>query len=561
MSHSIINLSQQILKAKLKSDQDFIEWQRKLAVQLKIAPPSKVEILNLYKNLRQKKRMGINFYFEKQLKKRPVRSLSGVAVVSVLTKPWPCPGRCIYCPKESGIPKSYLSGEPAVERAKFLKYDPYNQVKKRIEALERTGHPTDKIELIVIGGTWSYLPRRYQKWFIKRCLDGANDTGNGEKSKIKNKKLKIKIKNKKISGTLEEAQKLNEKAKHRIVGITLETRPDYITPQEILRMRQLGCTRVEIGVQTIDDKILSKNQRGHGAQEIIWATKLLKDAGFKVCYHLMPGLPGSTPQKDIAVFQKIFSNPNFQPDLVKIYPCVVTKGSKLYKIWQQKKYKPYSDKQLIALLIKLKSIIPPYVRIIRVVRDIPSFKIEGGSKISNLREAVQKEMIKRHLRCQCIRCREIKNLKIKNLELKRREYLASDGKEIFISFEDATNDKLAAFLRLRLPKNHSTIRANSRVIKIDIYKYFPELKNTALIREVHTYGELVPIHLRPSGYGRQVGQPVQHTGLGKKLIADAERIAQRSGYAKIAVIAGIGVRQYYRKLGYKLKNTYMIKNL
>jgi elongator complex protein 3 len=343
---------------------------------------------------------------------------------------------------------------------------------------------------------------------------------------------------------LSEAQKINEKAKHRIVGLTLETRPDYITPKEIKRMRELGCTRVEIGVQAIDDRILKINKRGHDVKTIVQATKLLKEAGFKICYHMMPGLPGSSPDKDFEMFKELFSNPDYQPDMLKIYPCVVTKGSGLYKLWKKGEYKPYTDKQLVNLLVKIKSIVPPYVRIIRVIRDIPSPKIEGGSKISNLREVVQKEMKKRGLKCQCIRCREIKDikLKIKNLRLICREYEASSGKEIFLSYEDIKNDKLIAFLRLRLPQ----------ISKDSLLKYFPQLKGAALIRELHTYGELVPIG--------QKRKAAQHLGFGKKLMREAEKIAQKNGYKKIAVIAGVGVREYYRELGYRLENTYMVKN-
>lgn len=253
----------------------------------------------------------------KMIKKRPVRSLSGVAVVSVLTKPYPCPGHCLYCPTEKRIPKSYLSGEPAVERAKKLKYNPYLQVKKRIEVLQKNGHPTDKIELIIIGASWTAYPKKYQNWFIKRCFDGANE--------IQNSKLKLKK-----SKNLKEAQRKNEKAKNRIISISIETRPDLITPEEIKRMRKLGITKIELGIQCLDDKILAKNKRGHTVKEIIKATKLLKDAGFKICYHFMPGLFGSSPKKDLIMFKNLFTDSHFQPDYLKIYPCVVTRLSLIH---------------------------------------------------------------------------------------------------------------------------------------------------------------------------------------------------------------------------------------
>ncbi|MDD5222124.1 MAG: radical SAM protein, partial [Patescibacteria group bacterium] len=300
----------ELAQKNIKNSEQFLNLKKKLISQTKIQPPNNTTILSIYRELKEKENLSPNYYFEKKLKKRPIRSLSGVAVVSVLTSPRPfgteqslsCPHHCLYCPTEKGIPKSYLSGEPAVERAKKLSFDPFWQVKKRIEVLAKNGHPTDKIELIVIGGTWSYLPTKYQTWFIKRCFDGAN---------------------RKVSKNLNQAQKLNEKGEHRIIGITLETRPDYINAQEIKKMRELGCTRVELGVQNIDDKILKQNQRGHSINETIKATELLKDTGFRVCYHIMPGMFGATVKKDLIMFKKLFSLPNFQPDMLKIYPCVV----------------------------------------------------------------------------------------------------------------------------------------------------------------------------------------------------------------------------------------------
>ena len=537
-----IRIVQEMAKEKITSEKEFEKVKQKTIAKIKMTFPPNNELLMIYKKLRKQNNVHPNFYFEKLLKKRPIRSLSGVAIVAVLTKPWPCPGKCIYCPTEKNIPKSYLSGEPAVERAKTLNYDPYLQTRKRIEMLEKNGHPTDKIELIVIGGTWSYLPKQYQTWFIKRCFDGANN----QKGSAFN---------------LEEAQKKNEKAIHRLIGITLETRPDYITLKEILRMRKLGCTRVEIGVQIIDDQVLKIDQRGHLIDKTIKATRLLKNAGFKICYHIMPGLFCSNPRKDLEKFKELFSNPDFRPDMLKIYPCVVTKGSKLYKLWQQKKYQPYTDYQLTNLLIKMKSLVPPYVRINRIIRDIPSWQIKGGSKISNMRQYLKTKMKEKGLKCRCIRCREIKSsqIKLKDLKLKRQDYIASYGQEIFLSFESLPlsqkpknkdlpphlciggGGKLAAFLRLRLP--------------------FPKtkeqpliLKNNAIIREIHTYGQLVSINQKNK-------KATQHFGLGKKLIQEAEKISKKAGYKKIAVIAGIGVRSYYRKLGYRLKDTYMIKSL
>ncbi|MBL7141691.1 tRNA uridine(34) 5-carboxymethylaminomethyl modification radical SAM/GNAT enzyme Elp3 [Patescibacteria group bacterium] len=546
-------LVKKLVQKRIRSFDDFLKLKQKICSGLKTSMPGNVNILKTYYRLKKKRKVKNNVFFEKQLKKRPVRSLSGVAIIAVLTKPWPCPGKCIYCPFEKGVPKSYLSGEPAVERAKLLKYNPYQQVKKRIEVLEKNGHPTDKIELIVIGGTWSYLPKQYQTRFIKRCFDGANNS---------------------TSKNLQTAQVKNEKAKHRIIGLTLETRPDYISPQEILRMRKLGCTRVEIGVQITDDQILKLNNRGHGVKEIIQATKLLKNAGFKICYHMMPGLLGSNPQKDLKMFKQLFTNPDFQPDMLKIYPCVVTRGSKLYKLFKDKKYHPYSDKQLINLLVKIKLIIPPYVRINRLIRDIPAWQIKGGSKISNLREIVQEQMKKQKKTCQCIRCREIKSSKFKlqALKLIRQDYDASEGKEIFLSFEDIKESKLAAFLRLRLP--------NFSPDQVEPGQALSALKNAAIIRELHTYGQLVEIGKKPAPSDVKSGvlwlnkkavQPrkalinqgnvAQHLGLGKKLMQQSEKIAKKAGYKKMAIISGLGVRDYYRHLGYYLQDTYMVKKI
>ncbi len=520
-----------LLKQKKLTREKIASAKRKIAGSVKTASPLNAALFRVYQKLLKQGKIKRNKNLELLLKKREIRTLSGVAPIAVLTKPYPCPGHCAYCPTEKGMPKSYLSNEPAVMRAIAYGFDPYRQVIGRIKTLEANGHPTDKLELIVIGGTWSVLPHSYQNWFIKRCFDGAN---------------------KKTSKNLSAAQKKNETTAHRIIGITLETRPDKITPTEIKQMRELGATRVELGVQAVDDKILKKNLRGHDVTETIRATKLLKDAGFKICYHLMPNLPGSTPAKDLKMFREIFSNPDFQPDMIKIYPCVVTRGSKIYKWWKREKYKPYSEKQLVKLLIDIKKIIPPYVRVNRLIRDIPSPSIEAGNKISNLREVIAIEMARRGLACKCIRCREVGHYRnrisipidIRFLSRKRliiRKYKASGGMEYFISFESSDKKILYAFVRLRIPN-------------LKTEPVLPELKDAALIRELHTYGHLVPIDKNSPG-------ATQHLGLGKKLMAEAEKIARKLKIEKMAVISGIGVREYYKKLGYYLEGTYMVKPL
>ncbi|OGF20547.1 hypothetical protein A2316_00340 [Candidatus Falkowbacteria bacterium RIFOXYB2_FULL_38_15] len=520
------------LLAKNPSTRDELaEIKRQVAGKEKMASPGNAKIFNIYQKLLKKKKIGRNEKLEAILKKRAVRTISGVAPVAILTKPYPCPGKCAYCPTEKDMPKSYLSNEPAVMRAILCDFSPVRQVNARIKALEANGHPTDKLEIIVIGGTWSALPPTYQKWFIKKCFDTANNIDSKIKKKTKN---------------LAEAQKINETAKHRIIGITLETRPDFITPEEIRLMRELGCTRVELGVQSVYDSILQKNNRGHNVSKTIEATKLLKDAGFKICYHMMPNLPGSTPTLDLKMFKEIFNNPKFQPDMIKIYPCVVTKGSELYKWWKSGEYKSYTESQLINLLIKMKKVVPIYVRINRLIRDIPTTSIESGNMVSNLREVLQKKMLGEGVMCKCIRCREVGHQKnqisnFKSIKLFTTEYLASGGKEYFLSFESLNRKILYAFLRLR-------------ITAINTINNFKELKDAALIRELHTFGHLVPIDETFLGAS-------QHLGLGKKLMNEAEKIVKKNKLKKIAVISGVGVREYYKKLGYKKENTYMVKYL
>lgn len=456
-----------------------------------------------------------NLLIENLLKTRPVRSLSGIVNISVLTKPYPCPGRCIYCPTEANIPKSYVSGEPAVERAKKLKYDPYLQVQRRIEMLEAEGHPTDKIELRIVGGTWSYYPRSYREWFVKRCFEAANE---------------------KSSRDLLAAQRLNEKTKKKIIGLSMETRPDFINAKEIKHLRKLGATLVELGVQSIYDDVLKKNKRGHLARETIMATKLLKDAGFKVLYQMMPNLLGSDLKRDEKMFKELFSKKDFQPDLLKIYPCALLKETPLYRYWQKKKYKPYKQTQLLKLIKGIKKAMPYYVRIQRIARDIPSRDIvEGPAKISNLRQFLSDDMAKTGWRCNCIRCREVKgkyNPKEK-VGLCRQSYEASDGEEIFLSFENKERTKLFSLLRLRLTSD-----------------------GKAFIRELHTFGQQLPVQKEETAVSPQ------HKGLGRKLVREAEKIVKNEfGVKKIAVISGVGVRDYFRKLGYKLEDTYMTKGL
>jgi len=519
----------ELLNNQIKTPNDLSMIKKMMAKKYKISCPTNVNLLKVYHEMIKNKNIKKSGALEILLKTRPVRSLSGIVNVSVLTKDYPCPGKCIYCPKEKGIPKSYLNNEPAVMRAILNKYDPFRQVKMRLLALKKTGHPTDKIELRIIGGTWSFYPKKYQIEFIKKCFEACNNKNEKQKTTTSTRSTQVERDEK--NKNLNEIQKKNERAKHKIIGLSIETRPDFITEEEIKRLRNLGVTCVELGVQSIYDDVLKLNKRGHKIEATIKATKLLKNAGFKVSYQMMLNLPGSTIMRDIKMFKELFFNNNFKPDFLKIYPCAVLKETPLYKLYLTKKYKPYTANQLINLIKIIEKEIPYYVRVQRILRDIPSQSIIAGpTKISNLRQLVDKN-------CKCIRCREIKggyNPKEK-LYFFRQDYDASDGKEIFLSFEDKERKKLYSLLRLRITS-----------------------KSEAYIRDLHTYGQLLPINYTSTN---SIISP-QHRGLGKKLIKKAEKITkQEFSLSKIKIISGVGVRNYYRKLSYRLENTYMVKTL
>ena len=537
----------ELLKDRVTSRQDLNKIKRQLSKKYNIQFLQNSQILKIYNELVKEKAIKKNLAIEQILRKRSVRTLSGIAPVAVLTQDFGCPANCAYCPTEARVPKSYLSNEPAVMRAIRCKYNPYIQTQSRLNTLVTNGHSPEKIELIVIGGTWSALPIKYKYSYIKECFRGANELslspspssaslrhGRGEIDKeVITEALWEKSTLTELKKELSKEQKKNEKAKYKIIGLTLETRPDWINKKELKQMRELGCTRVETGVQIIDDKVLAKNKRGHGVKEIIDATKLLKNWGFKVTYHFMPGLPGSTPKNDLEKFAQLFNDANLQPDQIKFYPTVVTKGSLLYKWWRAGKYKPYSNKILEKLIIDCKKVVPQYVRIIRLIRDIPAESIVAGNIITNLRQVMQQNGVK----CRCIRCREPHQLRITNYELRIISYKASGGIEYFISIDSKDGKTLYGFCRLRLSHNSSNI---------------PNvLKNAALIRELHVYGELAPVGEKKN---------IQHSGLGIKLMSEAEKIAKKNGFKKMAIISGVGAREYYRKLNFKLKDTYMIKH-
>ncbi len=516
----LINLIKTLVENASVDKVDFLKLTKRFCGDNKISIPQKSELLRVYHKLLENKEVESNKKLEQFLRKRAIRTMSGVAVISVLTKPFPCPGNCLYCPNEAGMPKSYISNEPAVMRAITHQFDPFNQVTARLKALRENGHDVSKIEIIVMGGTWSYFDKKYQNWYIKRCFEALN----GHEAK-----------------TLAEAQKENETTKHRCIGLTLETRPDYIDEAEIKQMRKLGCTRVELGIQHINDKVLKLNRRGHGVKKSIEAIELLRRAGFKLNLHMMTSLYGSSPKMDLEMFKTLYTHPNWLPDMIKIYPCVVIGNTDLYKAWKQKKYKPYTKAQLLNLLIKIKKITPTYVRIARLIRDIPETSIIAGNKKTNLREMIQNIAKRDGWSCQCIRCREAGHQPADSEEsqLHVLKMKALGGTEYFLSYNSPNNKVLYAFLRLRI--NDSGVK-----------QFIPELRGAGLVRELHTYGQVAPI----GEFG-----DVQHRGFGTKLMAEAEKICADQGVKKLAVIAGVGVREYYKMLGYELKGTYMLRQL
>lgn len=478
---------------------------------------------------------------DRMLRRADVRSLSGVAVVTVLTEPYPCPGKCVYCPTEAIMPKSYLSNEPAAMRALMNKFDPAKQVKVRLDAMAANGHPVDKVELIVKGGTWSSYPWAYQKRFITRCFDACNSYGRDRAVR---------------TASLAAAQALNEHANARIIGLTLETRPDHVTPKEIARLRELGCTRVELGVQSVDDRILELTKRGHGVDAVTRAARLLRDAGYKTDFHMMPQLPGSTPESDLAELRAIFTDPRFRPDMLKIYPTAVVELAELHDWWKDGRYVPYPDEDLVDVLMAAKRDVPRYCRISRLIRDIPSTSIVAGNRVTNLRQEVQARMKDDGRECACLRCREIGRAAKEDPTLAEATpvpfddvYEASGGEEHFLSIEDGDRRAVFGFCRLRLPDPVPTDPAT-----LTMHAMMPELRGAAFVRELHTYGHLVPIDAADDAAS-------QHKGHGRRLMAEAERIAREAGYRELAVISGIGVRPYYRKLGYRLQGTYMVKTL
>lgn len=503
--------------------------------------PTNAEMLALYKQLIEEGVETQSEEVEQLLKKLKVRSNSGVAVVSLLTKPYACPGRCIYCPTEANMPKSYLSKEPAAARALMNQFDPYKQITTRLRALTVNGHPIDKVEMILIGGTWSFYKRDYQDEFVSECFRACNNYGKALAEQTPKGVL-----------SLEELQKMNETAAIRIIGLSIETRPDYVNPEELNNLRRLGVTKVEIGVQHLDQEVLDYNRREMSVEDIAQATEMLRNTGLKIVYHMMPNLPKSNPEMDVQMFKNLFSGTDHHPDMLKVYPCVILKTTLLYKMYIRGTvadgYQPYNDTLLTEVLAKAEQQIPSYVRIIRIIRDIPATYIIASSKKSNLREVVDEYQKKHGFVQHDIRAREVRDMEIDPSEFVFSDipYDTRTGTEHFLSFENFKENKLAAFLRLRLPRW-------SEIQNITEESQLSVLQDAALVRELHTYGTMKKIG--------QEGSQSQHVGFGRRLLIEAERIAKEAGYKKVAVIAGVGVREYYKARGYRLDRTYMVKDL
>lgn len=485
---------------------------------------AKDQIIAAYRQFCDEGRLTFDDETLRRLQMKPVRTLSGVATVTVLTKPFPCPGQCIFCPTDVRMPKSYLADEPGAIRAEYHHFDPYETTASRLRALDNIGHPTDKIELLILGGTWSYYPPDYQEWFIRRCFDAMNGVE---------------------SDSLEEAQHINETAAHRNVGLVIETRPDYIDVEEVRRLRRYGVTKVQLGAQSLDDHILDINQRGHTVEQTRGAVQLLRAAGFKLHLHWMPNLLGATPESDLLDYEKLWNDPGLRPDELKIYPCSLVREAELVKWWERGEYHPYTDDELVALIAECKVRTPRYVRLNRIIRDIPAGHVVAGSTASNLREVVKKRLKEEGKRCECIRCREVRGEKVRGeLRLETETYQTTGGAEQFLSFNTEA-DRLAGFLRLSLPTPEAAALTGMDELG----------PHTAIIREVHVYGPVVRL-----GDEAERGE-AQHAGLGTHLIHEAARRAREAGYARLAVISAIGTREYYRKQGFELGELYMHKSL
>ena len=457
--------------------------------------------------------------------KKTTRTISGITPIAVMTRPMGCPGRCVYCPTFSATPQSYTPESPAVLRARQCDYEAARQVESRLRTLTEMGHPTDKIELIIMGGTFPSTPVEYQYQFIQDCFDALNGRD---------------------SANLAEAQQTNETSAHRCTGLCIETRPDFCTQEEINRMLEFGTTRVELGVQMLSDEVYKAFKRGHTVNDVVEASARLRENAVKVHYHWMPGLPGSSPEEDLRLSEALFADPRFRPDGLKIYPTMVVEGTELEKWYQGDIYRPYDDETMLDLIARIKSRVPKYVRISRVLRDIPAKFIVGGLRDS-MRDPLRLRMEQMGLRCQCIRCREYgfrlrRHQEIGEPQLTRLDYEASGGREIFLSFEDR-QETLFGLLRLRI-QDKAAVNLDQEIGT-----------QAALVRELHVFGPEVSLSQRQEA-------AAQHRGFGKALLKEAERVARDEfGRGWMAVLSGVGAREYYRAEGYRSRGAYMVKRI
>src|SRR5215216_16622 len=499
---------------------------------------NKSMLVSIYNELVETGEMDEDVPLLDRIRMEPMRTLSGVTTVTVLTKPYPCPGKCIFCPTDVRMPKSYLPDEPGAMRGLEHQFDPYAQVRSRIEQLKSLGHPTDKIELLILGGTWSSYRRDYQEWFIKRCFDAMNENDHREFKEVNSEVSANSVAN---PGELSQVHSSNETTHHRNVGLVIETRPDEITLDEIRWLRHLGVTKVQMGAQSLDDHILEINKRGHDVECTRRAVALLRAAGFKIVLHWMPNLLGATPESDREDFAKLWND--FCPDEIKIYPNQLLANAELYEYWQRGEFHPYTTEQLIDLIADIKPTIPRYCRVNRVIRDIPSTNVVEGNRRTSLRQDVHGEMKRRGTHSECVRCREVrgKTVQADSLKLSDMVYSAGAAEEHFISYV-TPEDKLAGFTRLSLPGKDSP--------QTGIH----DLDGAALIREVHVYGQSLPVGAEQRG-------AAQHAGLGTRLLEEAEAIARSKGFERMAVISAVGTREYYLERGFERGELYLVKNL
>jgi elongator complex protein 3 len=529
---------------------------------------SRAELIAGFRALRAAQEVELSEQaFVTRLRMRPVRTQSGVTPVTVLTKPFPCPGRCVFCPNDVRMPKSYLSREPGCQRAAQNGFDPYLQTYNRLRAFHALGHSVDKVELIILGGTWSAYPAGYQRWFALRCLDALNDFGSSldRRAEVErddergdaaasvlfvgagfqparlpqhtdyNRTLTQLTRTRPASHehagelALQAAQRANERARCRQVGLVLETRPDLVDEREVLRLRALGCTKVQLGLQSLSDDVLARNRRGHDVAASRRALRLLRAAGFKLQAHWMPNLLGSSPERDLADFARMFGDPDFRPDELKVYPCSVVPDTELCAHHARGEFVPYNHAQLLDVLTAVLAATPRYCRVSRMVRDISSQDIVAGNRRANFRELAEAALAARGLRAGEIRSREIKHAAFEPgaLALRATEYATATGCEHFLEL-CTPDDGLAALLRLSLPERAS---------------FVAELGGSALIRELHVYGEALAL-------GAHGAPGAQHRGLGRRLVEDAARRARALGYERLAVISAVGTREYYRRLGF-----------